>query len=125
MLERIRVLQISRRLSLRRATAEESIPSNWTTSDIVGMIVPLRRFNQLIEEHQSLQRAEIPSAEGYRHISNGVIYRFLVLELRCRDRNSIWLRLDRRPNWDTGVLRFVLASSKTPNDTVSHWLCSN
>lgn len=88
-------------------------------SYIVGNIVALRRFIQLIEEHQSLQRAKIPSAEGYMMISNGFTYRFVVLELRRQDQNSIWLLLDRRPNGGTSMLPFAFALSETLNDIVS------
>lgn len=79
----------------------------------------LERLIELIDEHRSLQRAEIRSAESYRQRIGGIAYRFLVLELQRQDHSPIWLRLDRRRDTETGSLQFFLALLKTPaNDTV-------
>lgn len=109
---------LPRALSLHRAPTMESILS-WTTSYDFGTTMPLEHLIELVDKHPSLQRAEIPSTEGYWQISNGVIHRFLVLELQRQKQKPIWLRLDRRPDISAGMLKFVLDSAKAPaNDTV-------
>lgn len=87
------------------------------------MLIPLERLVILIQKHRTLQRLSIMSAEGYKQSQNGVMHRFLILEL-CRHHESdtthtIWLRLDRRMDHRVGKVKFVLASGVTPaNDTV-------
>lgn len=84
-------------------------------------------LNDLIDltaRHQSLQRAEIISAEGYCENIIGVkgvaiVHRFLILELRRLGQYSIWLRLDRKRGQGIGLLAVLAASWETSaNDTV-------
>lgn len=79
----------------------------------------LPRLIQLIDNHKSLQRAEIPSAESYWKKTGGNVHRFFVLKLERPNQSSIWMRLDRRRDMRAGAGPLVVATSDTPaNDTV-------
>lgn len=74
----------------------------------------------MIEEHLSLQPAEIISAEGY--FEHAIRHRFLILELRRRTcdkvmKKPIWARLERRA--DRPALSLVRTLGSAPSkDTV-------
>lgn len=108
---------------LERTTTNISTSSCWTFADFIGLLIPLERLVILIKNHRILQRVEILSAEGYKQNRNGVLHRFIILEL-CRHhepdaKRTIWLRLDRRMDQSVGKVKFILASGVTPaNDTV-------
>ena len=81
----------------------------------------LQELCQVIDEHHSMQQAEITAAEGYKEWAGTVLHRFLVLELHRPKRKSIWLRIDRRKAQDVGTFRLLVARGTTrANDTVSH-----
>lgn len=81
--------------------------------------MPLERLVTLINEHRSLQHVQILATEGYSKRGNGVVHRFILLELRFLDGKSAWLRLDRRRDRSVNVLVFILAWSVSPaEDTV-------
>lgn len=106
-------------ISLKRTETIESTRSTWTISEFFGFRIPLERLIQLTDRHRSLRRAEILSAEGYWKKTNGVVHRFLLLELRRQNQSEIWLRLDRDRNHNVGLLKLALASGETlANDLV-------
>jgi hypothetical protein len=106
-------------LSLRRTPTIESTFFPSVMPHLSGMVMPLSRLIELIAEHKSLQRVQIPAAEGYQQTASRFMHRFLVLELRRAGKDPVWLRMDRRPDWRVGALQFVLASSMSPaSDTV-------
>lgn len=75
---------------------------------------------KLIESHTSLQDIKILSTEGYKEMSNVVLHRFLILELRRGKETSVWLRIDRRVHPESKGVSFVLALGQSPAyDTVS------
>lgn len=74
---------------------------------------------QYIDDHKSLQKAEIVSAECYSVQSGAVTHRFIVLELRREGRKDVFLRLDRRRGENVSVLRFIAVAGVTKaNDRV-------
>ena len=92
-----------------------------TVVPCVGVIdLSLSELCQLIQQCRSLQEAIITMTEGYTEWSGAVVHRFLVLQLKCEDKEPTWLRLDRRMGNDVSTMSFVLKSSVTrANDTVS------
>lgn len=105
---------------LDRTQTTESDHSRQTISaEDLSSSMSLQTLIRLTDNHQSLQRAEICLAEGYKITTRGVLHRFIVLEIRRPDQKSIWLRLDRRTDPNVGPLGFILASGVTAsNDTV-------
>lgn len=108
---------------LRQTITNTSTLSRWTLTDFIGMLISLGHLVVLIKRHRTLQRVKILSAEGYRQNQNGVLHRFLILELHRHHesdaKRTMWLRLDRRMDHRVGKAKFVLASGVTPaNDTV-------
>lgn len=104
-----------------RTTTTQSTRSVWSISesDFLGAKLKLDELVELIRSHISLQRAEILSTEGYKEWSNGILHRFLVLELRRTSKASIWLRIDRRMQPNASKINFVLAMGESPAyDTV-------
>ncbi|KAF8315958.1 hypothetical protein DL93DRAFT_2078746, partial [Clavulina sp. PMI_390] len=98
-----------------------------TSAATVGTVVPAYGLIDLsladvcnyIDDHQSLQQAVIVSSECYSQRSNGVIHRFVVLELRRPRRKVIWLRLDRRRGERVSFMKLLAASGVTQaNDRV-------
>lgn len=105
-------------LSLRRS---QSIISAGTLLPRIGVLnLSLLQLTELIEEHRSLQCADILSCEGYIQRIGAVKHRFVVLELVRRERKPVWLRLDRRRSTKVSALQFLRSAASTPsNDTVS------
>lgn len=101
-----------------RATIETA-SSHWSVSDVQGMTMELGRLRELIEKHSSLQHVQIVETQGYKQKRNGILHRFLILELQRQDKPSVWLRLDRRMHPNTSRIAFILASGESPaNDSV-------
>lgn len=101
----------------------DSTLSHWALTDFMGLLIPLERLTLLIKRHRTLQRVEILSTEGYKQTGNGVVHRFLILELQRHHesgtKRTIWVRLDRRMDHRVGAVKFLLASGVTPaNDTI-------
>lgn len=84
----------------------------------------LGQLCSLIEEHRSLQSAEIITTEGYAQQIGPVTHRFLVLELRRASKKTIFLRLDRRAGRTVLSLMFSLGSAPAC-DKVRHWFYSH
>lgn len=105
--------------ALRRATAIEAPSSSWSVEHVEGTIMRLEGLIEVIQQHSSLKRVQIVETRGYKQRRNGILHRFLVLELFQQDNRSVWLRLDRRMHPDTNRVAFLLASGKSPaHDTV-------
>src|ERR1700733_9309618 len=66
-----------------------------------GLDMPLKEFCDYIDAHRCLQQADIASTECYAEQTGGITHRFLILELRRRNRRTVWLRLDRRSGRNT------------------------
>lgn len=97
----------------------DSTMTSWAISADFGLSMQLPALIGLIDQHRSLQRAEILSAEGYWKFSNGVVHRFLIIELQRHSQTPIWLRLDRRRDVRVNPAVFLLRAGQTPaNDTV-------
>lgn len=107
---------------LQRTTTVLTTSSNWTVSYILGKTMQLDQLTALIQAHSSLQRIEIASTEGYKQKRNGILHRFLILELRRSDKSPVWLRIDRRMHPDTTRVSFVLASGESPAYDTVHWI---
>jgi hypothetical protein len=97
------------------------------SADSVGSVVPdagklgmpLKEFCDYIDAHQCLQQAEISSTECYAEQHGAITHRFLILELRRRNRRTIWLRLDRRLGKNTSTMSFLRSLGVTEaNDVV-------
>lgn len=72
-----------------------------------------------IDDHRSLQTAEIVSTECYSQPAGAVTHRFIILELRRQGRKDVWLRLDRRRGENVSLFRFLAVSGITKaNDRV-------
>lgn len=72
-----------------------------------------------IDDHKSLQTAEVISTECYSEKKGAATQRFLILELRRPGRKDIWLRLDRRKGENAPLFRFLALSGVTKtNDRV-------
>lgn len=86
-----------------------------------GVGMPLKQFCDLIELHPSLSDAEILSVDCYtERTSLGVLHRFLLFHLRRPRRSDVWLRIDRRRDVNTSLMRTAIAGGKTAaNDQVS------
>lgn len=89
----------------------------------VNTIVPLygtfllsiNELRHMILDHTSLQRAEIVSSEGY--VESAMSHRFLILELRRKQKKPIWLGLERRAG--RSIFGLVGALGSVPQDTVN------
>lgn len=85
------------------------------TSTSVATVLPsaqilrtsLRELCVLISSHVSLQTAKIVSTEGYAMITNAIVHRFLLLELRRDGKRGIWLRLDRLRGRKGSMFKFL------------------
>lgn len=81
----------------------------------------LRELCDFIEEHPSLETAGIASCSCYTQPSSFrfVTHRFVVFRLLRPGKESVWLRLDRRPATEIGPSAFVKKSGVTAsNDSV-------
>lgn len=115
----LRMLVDDHPLTLQRSGTNESALSTWTVSHVFDITMELDKLVELIRLHPSLQRADITSAEGYKQKRNGILHRFLALELRRGSKPAVWLRLDRRVHPETSRISFLLASGESPAyDTV-------
>lgn len=106
---------------LERMTTRETTFTRWvgTSSPIQGRQMQLDALVRLIQEQPLLQHCMILSAEGYKQWNNGILHRFLVLELSREEKSPVWLRMDRRMYPDASRVLFVLAAGKSPAyDTV-------
>lgn len=105
--------------TLQRSVTNESALSTWTVSHVFDMTMQLDNLVKLIRAHASLQNTDIISAESYKQKRNGILHRFLALELRRGSKPVVWLRLDRRVDPETSRISFLLASGESPAyDTV-------
>lgn len=105
--------------SLGRKTTIQSTTSQWTVPKVAGRSMKLEDLVKLIRSQRSLQAATILSTEGYKQRHNGVLHRFLVLELERERKSSVWLRIDRRADPDMNRVSLLLAAGESPAyDTV-------
>jgi len=106
-----------------QTSSTSSIPTIASADTVVDsnghLKLLLEDLCKVIDEHRSMQLAEIVTTEGYSEWTGTVIHRFLVLELRRVGRKPIWLRIDRQRAQDVNAFRFLAARASTPaNDTV-------
>lgn len=99
-----------------------STPSVNTVITYGVLHTSLDEFCEVVTHHRSLKKAQIVSTESYTE-RNGVLHRFLVLELYRQERKPIYLRLDRRFGSSTFGLLLGLGSAPA-KDTVSNLLVS-
>lgn len=80
-------------------------------------------FCNLIARHDTLSAARILSVECYsERTSIGILHRFLIFHVRRPQRPDVWLRVDRRREGKSSLLKTAMAGGRTAaNDTV----CSN
>lgn len=81
----------------------------------------LAYFCDLVVRHESLKAASILSVDCYSERTNlGVLHRFLIFHLRRPRRSDVWLRLDRRRDANSSLIKTAIAGGKTTaNDEVS------
>lgn len=110
------------------ASQASSTPTISSTDTVISsdgrLKLLLEDLCKIVDEHRSMQLAEIVATEGYSEWTGTVVHRFLILELQRVGRKSIWLRIDRQRAQDVSALRFLAARASTPaNDTVgaSNW----
>lgn len=117
------------RRPLSRMMSRQSLISISTTSSLSTVATAVPRYGVVdlslpdvcnyIDEHRSLQFAEIVSTECYSEKAGAVTHRFVLLELRRPNRKDVWLRLDRRRGENVSILRFLAVSGITKaNDRV-------
>lgn len=104
---------------LERMITIESTTSHWTVPKVAGTTMKLDELVTLIRSQRSLQHADILSTEGYKQTHNGVLHRFLLLELQREKKPVVWLRIDRRADPNIDRISLLLAGGKAPaHDTV-------
>jgi len=85
-----------------------------------SVTLPLAQFCIVIARHDTLSAAEVLSVECYSERTNvGILHRFLIFHVRRPKRPDVWLRVDRRREGKSSLLRTAMAGGKTAaNDTV-------
>lgn len=78
--------------------------------------ISLSSLLDVISRHRSLQNARIVQADSYQQFNGRVVHRFIILELERDERQKIWLRIDRRRDESTGLLRFVANRARAASD---------
>lgn len=78
--------------------------------------ISLSSLLEVIARHRSLQDARIIRADSYQKFNGRVVHRFIILELERDERQTIWLRIDRRRDESKGILDFVANGATAPSD---------
>lgn len=105
------------RNSLRRVISRSSVVSAVPRRGVLDL--SLADVCSHIDDHPSLQAAQIISTECYAMPAGAVTHRFLILELRRPNREDVWLRLDRLRGEGVSIMRFLSVSGvTTANDRV-------
>lgn len=109
--------------SLPRTFSRISLASGFSTDTFLSRdlnqldpTIPLSSLLDVISRHRSLQHARIVQADSYHKFNGRVVHRFIVLELERDDRQTIWLRIDRRRDESLGLLSFVANRAKAQSD---------
>jgi hypothetical protein len=107
-------------IPLSRTMTNSSISTVATVVPAFGKVVfELADLCRYIEPHPSLQAATVIATELYSEAGLVYKHRFLILELRRPGRKTVYLRLDRRRDETTFIVRFILNLGKTKaNDEV-------
>jgi hypothetical protein len=86
-------------------------------------VLTLAELCARVDNNPPLRLAKIVSTECYTQKAGSVFHRFLVMELRMPNRDTLWLRLDRRMAKDAGYWDLVMGLGQTEADDAVSICC--